>query len=79
MKSQAVKLIIHCLLAAFPVGMALPITAQPQRFADRQPAGPRVGDKAPDFKLKTKDGQREVQLSSFKVQKPVVLVFGSFT
>jgi allophanate hydrolase subunit 2 len=39
----------------------------------------RVGDAAPDFKLKTKDGSREVQLSSFKGRRPVVLVFGSFT
>ena len=74
------KPIIHCLLVAFLVGMALPVAAQPQRGAGRQqPAGPRIGDQAPDFRLKTKDGQREVQLSSFKGQKPVVLVFGSFT
>jgi hypothetical protein len=60
--------------------MALPIAAQPQRSAGRQrPAGPLVGDQAPDLKLKTKDGQQEVLLSNFKGQKPVVLVFGSFT
>ena len=39
----------------------------------------QVGDAAPDFKLKTKDGSREVQLSSFKGKRPVVLVFGSYT
>ena len=39
----------------------------------------RVGDPASDFKLKTKDGNREVQLSSFKAKRPVVLVFGSYT
>ena len=39
----------------------------------------RVGDVAPDFKLKSKDGSREVQLASFKGKRPVVLVFGSFT
>ena len=45
----------------------------------RMPDTLRVGDAAPDFKLKTKDGSREVQLSSFKGKKPVVLIFGSFT
>jgi hypothetical protein len=45
----------------------------------RMPDSLRVGDAAPDFKLKTKDGSREVQLSSFKGKRPVVLVFGSFT
>ena len=39
----------------------------------------RVGDRAPDFTLKTKDGSREVQLSSFKGKRPVVLIFGSYT
>jgi len=45
----------------------------------RTPDTLRVGDAAPDFKLKTKDSSREVQLSSFKGKRPVVLVFGSFT
>lgn len=39
----------------------------------------RAGDPAPDFKLKTMGGDREVQLSSFKGKRPVVLVFGSYT
>lgn len=39
----------------------------------------RVGDAAPDFKLKTRDGSREVTLSSFKGKRPVVLIFGSYT
>ena len=39
----------------------------------------RVGDTAPDFKLKNKEGDREVQLASFRGKKPVVLVFGSYT
>ena len=38
-----------------------------------------VGDPAPDFKLKTKDGKSEVELSSFKGKRAVVLVFGSYT
>ncbi len=51
-----------------------------QRKGDlRAQSNLRVGDIAPDFKLKTKDGDREVQLASFRGKKPVVLVFGSYT
>jgi hypothetical protein len=39
----------------------------------------RVGDTAPDFKLQTMEGDRAVELSSFKGKRPVVLVFGSYT
>lgn len=38
-----------------------------------------VGDPAPDFSLWTVDRKQRVQLSSFRGQKPVVLVFGSYT
>ncbi|MFB3923042.1 MAG: hypothetical protein ACE145_15070 [Terriglobia bacterium] len=39
----------------------------------------KVGDPAPDFTLETYDKKAHVQLSSFRGQKPVVLVFGSYT
>jgi hypothetical protein len=39
----------------------------------------RVGDMAPDFELKTADETSRVRLSSSRGQKPVVLVFGSYT
>ena len=39
----------------------------------------KVGDVAPDFALKTTDGSSLVRLSSFRGQKPVVLIFGSHT
>ena len=39
----------------------------------------KVGDPAPDFDLKERDGVARVRLSSFKDQKPVALVFGSYT
>ena len=42
-------------------------------------AGPKLGEKAPDFTLKTNDGKREVTLSKLVGPKPVVLVFGNFT
>jgi len=39
----------------------------------------KVGDPAPDFNLPTADEKAQVQLSSFRQQKPVVLIFGSYT
>jgi thiol-disulfide isomerase/thioredoxin len=41
--------------------------------------GPKVGDTAPDFTLKTADGKKSVTLSKLAGHKPVVLVFGNFT
>ena len=38
-----------------------------------------VGDVAPDFRLPTVDRKSAVQLSSFRGERPVVLVFGSYT
>jgi hypothetical protein len=38
-----------------------------------------VGDMAPDFSLETPDHKSTFQLSSMRGQKPVVLVFGSYT
>jgi len=38
-----------------------------------------VGDVAPDFRLPTVDHGSAVQLSSFHGDRPVVLVFGSYT
>jgi hypothetical protein len=37
------------------------------------------GDGAPDFDLQTLDKTARVRLSSFQGQKPVVLIFGSYT
>lgn len=39
----------------------------------------RVGEMAPDFTLRTVDRKAEVSLASFRGQRPVVLVFGSYT
>ncbi|HEV2176216.1 MAG TPA: hypothetical protein VGW33_03305 [Terriglobia bacterium] len=38
-----------------------------------------VGDPAPNFSLTTEDKKQDVTLASFQGQKPVVLVFGSYT
>ena len=39
----------------------------------------RVGDMAPDFRLRAYDKSSWVQLSSFRSERPVVLIFGSYT
>ena len=39
----------------------------------------RTGEMAPDFSLPTVDRKTEVRLASFRGQRPVVLVFGSYT
>jgi thiol-disulfide isomerase/thioredoxin len=41
--------------------------------------GPRPGDAAPDFTLKSPDGSTTHQLSKLIGDRPVVLVFGNFT
>lgn len=41
--------------------------------------GPKLGDAAPDFALRSPDGSQTVQLSKLIGPKPVVLVFGNFT
>jgi hypothetical protein len=41
--------------------------------------GPKLEELAPDFNLRTADGTRRIRLSGFRDEKPVVLVFGSFT
>jgi hypothetical protein len=60
-----------------PVAMAL-FPFRPLWMAAR--AGSlQVGDPAPDFTLPTLHGERRVTLSSEYREKPVVLIFGSYT
>lgn len=47
------------------------------RRLDRQ--APKVGDTAPDFTLFDVHGETSVTLSHFRGQKPVALIFGSYT
>jgi hypothetical protein len=42
-------------------------------------SGPDLNDAAPDFELPTHDGSRTIRLSACRGQRPVVLIFGSFT
>ncbi|MBX9677175.1 MAG: EF-hand domain-containing protein [Gemmataceae bacterium] len=41
--------------------------------------GPKVGETAPDFVLPTYDRKKKIALTDFRRDRPVVLVFGSFT
>ncbi len=45
----------------------------------RDEMGPHVGDSPPDFNLKRLGSDERVRLSSFKGQRPVALIFGSYT
>jgi hypothetical protein len=49
-----------------------------QEIGSLQP-GPALGMPAPDFTLKTVDGQEEITLSKRVGPRPVVLIFGNFT
>jgi len=40
---------------------------------------PRVADLAPEFTLKSLEGETETSLAELRKQKPVVLIFGSYT
>ena len=50
-----------------------------QFIAQRETQAPAVGAEAPDFALPRLEGAERVRLSSFRAQKPVALIFGSFT
>jgi len=43
------------------------------------PSAPKEGNIAPDFQLSDTRGENPLALSSFRQQKPVALIFGSFT
>lgn len=49
----------------------------PEKY--KNDGAPQVGDVAYLFKLKTVEGDKEVDLASFKGDRPVALFFGSYT
>ncbi len=63
--------------------VALPAVSQSPNHSGSVPGrskqSPQVGEPAPDFNLRTKDGTMQVQLSSFRGRRPVVIIFGSYT
>ena len=67
-----------CALAVPSWGQAPPVVSNPAQLGDR--AGRfKAGDMAPDFSLKAMHKETRVALSSFRTQRPVALVFGSYT
>ncbi len=81
--STAIKAI---LLVTFVGGVILSTAyGEPGGKKGRRPSRKRApdklkqGDVALDFNLKSVDGQRQVKLSSFRGDKPVALIFGSYT
>jgi hypothetical protein len=45
----------------------------------RDEMGPHVGEVPPDFDLKRMGSEERLRLSGFKDQRPVALIFGSYT
>ena len=50
-----------------------------ESVVERDEMGPQVGELPPDFALKRVGSDDRVQLSSFRGERPVALVFGSYT
>ena len=66
------------IMAKMPTATFLLLPFRPLWLAAR--AGHlQLGEPAPDFSLETVDRKSRVQLSSHRGQRPVVLVFGSYT
>lgn len=70
MKTSATLFVLLCSSAAFAQGGG--------RFGS---GGPKVGDEAPNFTAKVLGEKTEVELKKVleKEQKPIVLIFGSYT
>ena len=66
------------IMAHFPMPAMMVVPFEPMWNVAR---GGTLGvwDEAPDFTLPVVDHSSEVRLSSFRGQKPVILVFGSYT
>ena len=54
-------------------------TAGHALIEERRHNHPDVGDDSPDFELEKHDGTGTLRLSSFRGDRPVVLIFGSLT
>ena len=86
MKFAVIALAFPTALLAQPegrdYGRSLTITQQgvaATRWTRARAGTVNVGYAAPDFRLPTVDRRSAVQLSSFRGDRPVVLVFGSYT
>lgn len=50
-----------------------------EEVMERDETGPKVGDPAVDFTLKRLGSEERVGLAAFRGQRPVALLFGSYT
>jgi hypothetical protein len=62
-----------------PAPLVFAVLPGPRVWAWARRGSLAVGDPAPDFTLPLHDGSGHVTLSSFRGERPVVLVFGSYT
>lgn len=76
---QLMFVAVFVFLAGLSCGPNAKIRRLMREHRNRPDLAPVVGDEAPGFRLKTLNGQREIELASFRGKKPVVLVFGSYT
>jgi len=65
-------------VAAMLVALAGSVPVVGQRMRPRE-GHLKPGDLAPDFSLDTHDRKQHITLSSFRGEKAVVLIFGSYT
>jgi hypothetical protein len=66
-------------LASQGDALSPPLRAALEAVVARDEMGPQVGEYPPDFCLKRLGADDRVRLSSFRGQRPVALVFGSYT
>jgi hypothetical protein len=66
------------MMSHVPGPMMMLVPFKPLWFLARA-GGLKAGDPAPGFNLPAADRQSSVSLASFRGQKPVVLIFGSYT
>jgi hypothetical protein len=59
--------------------LAAAVFAAPPAGAHKRTPAPPVGAEAPDFELAKLGSDETVRLSSFEGDRPVALVFGSYT
>ena len=72
---------VHRVLWGLFVAALCPMCLAGARGAGGQPreGDLKVGDPAPDFELPLLGGEGKVRLSAFKGDRPVALIFGSYT
>jgi hypothetical protein len=66
-------------IAKLPAPVVFPILPFQRLWGWARAGSLQVGDAAPDFSLRSHDGAARVRLSEHRGERPVALVFGSYT